>query len=60
MVIHWVRPLWEKKKVTWVLHKERTGPSFCDRRDRPGKDGIDGPDMLPLEVRITRVPERGR
>lgn len=55
----WVRPLREKKKVTWSYTERRQGqasvPGGTDR-----EDSIDRPDTFPLEVRITRVPERGR
>lgn len=56
VVMQWVRLLWEKKKVAW-FHREKTGSSFPDRRDRPGEDG---PGMFPLEVRIIALREAGK
>lgn len=37
VVMQWVRLLWEKKKVAW-FHRERTGSSFRDRRDRTDQE----------------------
>lgn len=47
-----------------VLHREDRAKLLCQEASVTGgtdrEDSIDRPDTFPLEVRITRVPERGR